>query len=469
MTRKFACRSVPSTWLEHNGRRLDCGPYMSGGIEAREILKRLSVRKNLLKELTKDGIGGIVNAGRIARIWVDDLEHGYPFLSSTDILQADLSTLSYIAKSVVKQNRQLLIKKNWTLITRSGSIGRMAYARSDMDGMACTEDVLRVIPDEDKVLPGYIYAYLGTKFGVPLVASSTYGSIITHLEPNHIADLPVPRLGEVEEQAHELVQHAADLRSNANRMLEDQTNLLEWEIGGGPVEWECNAPQAFSVRSIMFSSKADRFDAFHHVGYVREAIDKAVVPLVEVHNFAKALYPPYMKRIRIDEGGVEFLGGSDMMTLDQRGTSTISLKTPKIDQFIIRNGYVLFQCDGQRYGIFGRPILANRSLIGKAVSQHAMRLIPYDPLDSGYLSVFLATGFGRRLSMRFSAGSSIPSLNEEGARKILVYWPSKNRRHEISRIAEQAWENRALATDLEDQARTLVENAIEAGGRSWRR
>ena len=34
---------VPSAWIERGGRRLDCGPYLSGAIEAREALEHLSV------------------------------------------------------------------------------------------------------------------------------------------------------------------------------------------------------------------------------------------------------------------------------------------------------------------------------------------------------------------------------------------------------------------------------------------
>ena len=79
----------------------------------------------------------------------------------------------------------------------------MAYARPDMDGMACSEDVLRVVPDPDRILPGYLYAFLSSKFGVPLVVGGTYGAIIQHIEPHHIANLPVPRLGEeIEARAH---------------------------------------------------------------------------------------------------------------------------------------------------------------------------------------------------------------------------------------------------------------------------
>ena len=41
MSRKFQCKTIPSRWLEENGRRLDCGPYMSGAIEAKELLTKL--------------------------------------------------------------------------------------------------------------------------------------------------------------------------------------------------------------------------------------------------------------------------------------------------------------------------------------------------------------------------------------------------------------------------------------------
>src|SRR5690554_5960226 len=110
MSRKFQVKAVPSSWIEKQARRLDCGPYMSGAMEARELLGKLRARKDHLQDLTEGGIAGIINAGRITRLWVDAPEHGYKFLSSTDINQTDLRTVPYIAKSVGNQNRQLLIK-----------------------------------------------------------------------------------------------------------------------------------------------------------------------------------------------------------------------------------------------------------------------------------------------------------------------------------------------------------------------
>ncbi len=45
-------KAVRAAWLEEGGRRLDCNPYMSGALEARDTLKQLKTRKDLLRNLT---------------------------------------------------------------------------------------------------------------------------------------------------------------------------------------------------------------------------------------------------------------------------------------------------------------------------------------------------------------------------------------------------------------------------------
>src|SRR5437588_6621944 len=95
---------VMSSWFAIKGARLDSKPYLSGALEARVLLEKLRVEKQPLEELTLGGIEGIINAGRIARMWVNAPEHGVPFLSSTDILQADLSNVSLIARKAVRLN-----------------------------------------------------------------------------------------------------------------------------------------------------------------------------------------------------------------------------------------------------------------------------------------------------------------------------------------------------------------------------
>ena len=94
MSRKFQVKAVLSSWIEKQGRRLDCGPYMSGAMEARAIIEKHP--NELLQQLTRGGMAGLVNAGRITRLWVDDPDHGFRFLTSSSILDADLDNVSLI-------------------------------------------------------------------------------------------------------------------------------------------------------------------------------------------------------------------------------------------------------------------------------------------------------------------------------------------------------------------------------------
>jgi type I restriction enzyme S subunit len=341
----------------------------------------------------------------------------------------------------------------------------MAYARKDMEGVWSNQDIMKVVPNQDLISPGYLFAFLSSRYGLPLVLNGTYGAIIQHIEPDHIADLPVPRLGAIEDRVHHLVQKASDLRTEANALIEKQVKVLEEEIGGGPVLWEHTRPQDFSVEVIPMKCCLSRLDAFHHIGFVGEAEKKVRVQLIELSAVADALRPPIFKRVHVQEGGYEFLGGADVLTMDQHSDVSISAKTKDIDKFIVKPGQVLFQCVGQRYGIFGRPTLANRNLFGKAVSEHQIRITPHDRRDAGYISIYLATGFGLRFLLKHSSGTSIPVLQEDGARRILIYWPDPAKRHALSAIAEKAWENRARAVELESEARALIERAIEEGGR----
>lgn len=121
---------VMTSWMESNQRRLDGSPYLSGAFEAKVILDKLPKEKQFdLWEVTQDGRKGIYHAGRERRAYVDAPKYGVPFLSSTDILAADLSWLPLISNKQIQANPLFTVQEGWTLITRSGTVGRMAYVR----------------------------------------------------------------------------------------------------------------------------------------------------------------------------------------------------------------------------------------------------------------------------------------------------------------------------------------------------
>jgi type I restriction enzyme, S subunit len=455
---------IPSGWIEKEGRRLDCGPYLSGAIEAKLLLEKLPVTTHL-HELTQNGKEGIFHAGRESRTWVEDLAHGVPFMSGSDMMLADLSRLSLISKRRVAAVPKFIVRRNWTLITRSGTIGRMVYSRPDMDGYACSEDVLRVVPDQAKILPGYLYAFLASRYGLPLVVGGTYGAIIQHIEPEHISDLPVPRLGEdIERRVHGLVEEAAALRVKAAEGLQSAHFCVRQVLGNAPkAQAQARLKQVISSRDLASSS---RFDAFFHnpdARLIESWLETLPIPWTTLGEIADVYDVPQFKHIYVDEAyGLPFYTSGDLFDLDRKPEKYLSrTRTKDLHKYVLDEGWVLLARSGQLGGIIGKPQFADSFLKNATTSDHVIRLVPRESSFAGYLFAFLdLPEVGYHLLIRTASGTSIPALWPTYLKTIRIPLMPDRTRLELDRQVRQCFEDRVLASEKERMARLLVEESI---------
>lgn len=457
-------RIVRSSWLEEGGRRLDCNPYMSGAMEAREALRLLAAPKQLLSEVTT----GIFHAGREGRRWVSDRQYGVPFLGSTDILSSDLSDLPLISKKQVKRSPHFLVHKRSTLITRSGTIGRMTYVRPDMDGMACSEHVLRVVPNNAVIHPGYLYAFLTSRYGVPLIVSGTYGAIIQHIEPEHIGSLPVPRFEEEKEKdIGDLIDVSANNRSSGLRILDECLEELESEAGFN--DKNLLPVTSFAASSVLRSELNDRFDAPFHCASAKlaesmlDASDLGVALLSDV--VLRFFKPPIFKRLWVDgdEHGRLFVSGNDIYRFQPEERRYVSHRTPKFDEFILKKNCVIFQAAGQIYGLFGRPLYVSGWLEGTFCADDVFRIVPKDDIDGAFLYLFLRTKVGQVLIKRLASGNSIPRVWEPHIAQLRVLWPDRSIRERYALRIIEAHELIDFALRAETTAISDLEKLIEQG------
>lgn len=64
---------------------------------------------------------------------------------------------------------------------------------------------------------GYIYAYLKSKIGQQILLTNSYGAVITHIEPEHLADVPIPNAPvEIKQEIHKMVIDSYALRDESN-------------------------------------------------------------------------------------------------------------------------------------------------------------------------------------------------------------------------------------------------------------
>ena len=461
-------KAVPSKWIQREGFRLDVGPYLSGALEARARLEELSVRKDRLKDITKGHNGGIFNGPQFRRNYVSSPEHGVPFLTSGTIMRADHSTLPLLKRkdAIGPRLAYLQVRQGTSLISSSGTIGRMAYTRPDMDGMWSSQDVMKVVPDPDKIPPGYLYAYLSSKFGVPQVLSGTYGAIIPHIEPQHIADLEVPRLGEaLEQQVHALVEEAAISRTNTRRLYEQADEALHTElriVRPRPLA-DYPHPSTTSISSTFLQSRTDAFYYSNANKDARAAWNGASSPLRSLDSVAEVFIPGIFKRKYADDPtyGHPYITGADIFQLAPTSERYLMKKVAAQYDLVIREGMILIQEAGQLGGLIGRSVMAGRYLDGFACTNNVVRVSPFEKGDAGYLFALLASEYGVRLLSREAAGSSIPHTEVGRVKRLSIPWPSDDTRCRVGATALEATELRDSACEMDMAAQAIIEAAIQ--------
>ena len=458
-------KSIPSKWLVESGARLDCSPYMAGGLEAKLIVNTARFKKQPLRSLTSGHKGGIYNGPMFRRNYVTSKEYGVPFLTSRTMLRADLSDVDLINKADATSNKLsfLKLKTGTSLISCSGSIGNMAYVRPEMDGMWSCQDIMKVEPDRSKIPPGYLYAFLSSKYGIPQIIAGTYGAIIQHIEPEHIAELSVPRLGpKTEREIHELVEKAAELRSVAAAARANVRRDIEEFLG-----W--NAASLSEQRSRVLSStlvSSRRLDPHYHSiksENARRALGRnASGP--ELSALAESIFEPNRSaRNKVDDHafGIPFISSSQIFKLDQAEEFYIARNTPGLSAFLIGNTDVLIPRSGSLGGVIGRACLPLPKNHGAAGSDHLIRIRCPDVNIAYEIFAILSTTPGYYSALSTAFGSAIPSLDCELLGQLHISKLPKALKERVTTEIASTQEQYQEAVDLDLRAYELLQKAIE--------
>lgn len=171
---------------------------------------------------------GIFYPGRHTRNYVPKNKNSVEFYSGTQILQVRPFDIKYQPKDY-SPARNHFVEKDWILITRSGTTGRVIIVNDNMAGKMVTEHVIRVICDPNIIDPYYVYAFLASnKIGRQLLSKGIYASVVDHISPQFVSTLPIPRLSEDKErEIAEKVRNAEKMRAKANNILESEIDVIE--------------------------------------------------------------------------------------------------------------------------------------------------------------------------------------------------------------------------------------------------
>lgn len=174
----------------------------------------------------------VILPGRFKRVYVDE-EHGRVFIGGKQIHELDPTNKKYLSNihHSDRISEQLELHENMTLITCSGTIGKVTLVAKHWENWTANQHIIRVIPAK-KDIAGYLNIFLASEYGLKLITRFIYGSVVDEIDDDHVRAIPVPLLRdhEVQKQINDLALEANQKRYEAYRLEQEALRIMDTEV-----------------------------------------------------------------------------------------------------------------------------------------------------------------------------------------------------------------------------------------------
>ena len=449
--------AIKSRWVMVDDCRFDAKTYADEGYEALRILETSGCETRKLETF----VGRVYHPtesqprSNFKRIWVGPGE-GLPFLTGKQLFYFRPDREKFISERMRKLH-ELRVPKDTILLSRSGTTGFPVLVSEWLSRFAVTDDAIRIFPGSRRI--GFVYAYLASSIGRPLLTRNEYGSTVSHLEAKHVKAVPIPIIAsDKEEWIDTEIRRAYALRDQANFLLDDAEKVLYDRLGLTPftdddIEYfgSPSDPRAFVVK---LSDLEARFDATNHVPVVRSAVHKlgqARYPLVEIDSLCNEIRIPARFKRKYAEvaDGIPYLMPSQLVAMRPYGMKALSKRQAgESPEYLLKPGELLLSTDGT----VGRVHPVTSRMVGWFGSNNIARLSDSDT-NIWFLYAFLSTLYGRHQIKKDIYGGVIDHISEVHIKSVLCPKVPQPIQAEIGDIVKQAF-------DLKDEAERIEDSAI---------
>jgi restriction endonuclease S subunit len=446
--------SVKNTWLNDSDLRLDGSFHLSDGVKTKRLIEKHCPYSTVsLKSEAKELFKGNIHK----RVYVDKPENGFMFFTASDLFKSIVDSDKYISKKYSPYLKELELKKDWILITRSGTLGHVVFTNSLHEDKIGTDDLVRIKPAENKILRGYLYAFLSCKYGYQLLTQSGYGGVIKHIEPHHVEDLQIPVLPtETQDLIHKHIIEASTLRAEAQMYLEKAKSFFN----------EYNNLEGDAIFSVSKTKLNDSWLGRNNrpeiSNYEKLTESKGYKTLSQL---VKSVYaPPMFKHIYIKkDNGYPFFNGAEISKSRRQTNRFLSLKgVGNINDYIVNKDTLLIYRHGPRNGMLGDVFIVDDFLDKACLSDLVIRVEGIDRKTTYWLYTFFSTSIGRNILHNIAAGSAILFIAPHRLNSIRVPYWNQGIIDENEKLIEKFVTNMYKANEMENKALKRVEKEIES-------
>lgn len=468
LNEKVKWTSVSLSEVLKKGKRLEAAVF---DVELKQKKHDLKNGKYPLVHL--EGDDGFIETsfypGRFKRLYCDE-GSGYPFFLPSQINDIYPKPEKWISKLTQVPIDSLRVKKGMLLLTRSGTVGNVAIVSDTLDGLIFSDDVIRTTFRSEEEL-GYVYAYLKSDVGRSLFQTNQYGSVITHVEPEHLMETIIPNPPfYLKVKIHELVMESYRLRDESNNLIDEATRLMLGALDLPSIhqlrDEALNTRKDVTSFTVRMSELNGRLESTYHIPLyptiLKHIETKSTITKVGNPDISDGIkLPGRFKRTFVNEGfGHVFIGGKELYELDPSSKKFISSKrhSNRIKQELsITENTILIT----RSGTIGKVNIAPKHWNDWILNEHVIRVFAKQEI-AGYLYIWLSSDYGKFLIQRNKFGSVVDEITcEQIADLPLPVLNNDDLKVRINQIALQANTLRYNAFLLEKKAiQTMNEEVL---------
>lgn len=459
--------SVSLSDVIFRGKRLEASVFDVEAKQARQIIKNSKFPSTTIGG--ENGLTTSYTCARFKRIW---LEHSdFPIYQPSTIVDIKPKPDGYISHLTKTNIENLRVKKGQILMTCSGTIGKVSYVSDTLKNKIFSHDLLR-INCKNTVDQGYVYTYLKSKVGNKILLTNSYGAVITHIEPEHLATIPIPDAPrEIKERIHNLIVESFKLRDESNELIDQATALLIDELKLPSISEfkQNNIKNSANVNAfnVKLSDLNGRADASYHLPIVEAIIEHLKKYADEVTTIGDKrithdiVLAGVFKRTYVDEQcGYPFLGGKEITQLAPKTEKFLSkaIHRKRYEKELKIEENTVLVTDR---GTIGTVALVPKHWNGYAVSQNVLKAVPSTNKIAGYLFIYLNCEYGRKLVQRQTYGSVVDMIDNNSLSSVeFPLLKNKDIQKKINDLALEANQKRYEAYLLEQQALEIMDNEV---------
>ena len=439
------------------GCRFDAPVHLSEGVSAKRLMQSCPYILLTIGDVSKR----VWHAGRWRRVYVNNPKNGVILLGSSAILKSDLSKEKMISIKYTEDKEDKALKKGWTLISCSGTIGNCAFANAQHAEKLASQHVIRVNPN-NMLREGVVYAFLASKYGYSMLTQGTFGSVIQHIEPENVEAIPIPQFPDsFQKEVDDLMQESARLREEAMDALEEAKELI---ANFCKIEYESICIEkslSTSIKNVR-STLNTRFDPTIYINkgvHWVKSTQRQSVCIGELN--IKMWYPGIFKRDYVKDG-LPYMKGSSVFDVNPFKTCDhlSKARTPKLDDLWLKEGMLLITCAGA-CGLI-KMITKEYEDKGAIGSPDIIRLVSNDSLfTSEYLFAYLQLPPIYDYMQSLKYGSVIERFDIENIKTIPIIRPTEELSQTVTEIVKSYMDKTFRAFNCEEQAISMVEQEIE--------